>query len=126
MGHCFPIKKAGRQDFMHIIALLSIKKTLKIGKQCEAHDILPMMLQSADISFPNTENSMNRPSRAVIFNPCLNMYVYVTGGMDPSGEMDLNNEYSFYLNTVKKFNVRISNPIIFAVQFRVRHFFFKF
>ena len=35
-SHCFPIEKAGIQDFTHMIAQPSIK-TLKIGKQPEAH-----------------------------------------------------------------------------------------
>ena len=33
-SHCFPIEKAGRQDFLHMIARPRI---YKIGKQCEAH-----------------------------------------------------------------------------------------
>ena len=35
--HCFPIKKAGRQFVTHMIARPSIKKTLTIDKQPDAH-----------------------------------------------------------------------------------------
>ena len=36
--NCFPIKKAGKQDFKHMIAQPSIKKDIKNRlKQCEAH-----------------------------------------------------------------------------------------
>ena len=36
-SHCFPIEKAGRQDFTHIMLDLQSIKALKVGKQPEAH-----------------------------------------------------------------------------------------
>ena len=41
-SHCFPIEKAGRQDFMEMISR-SIK-IIKIGNQCEAHGIINEMV----------------------------------------------------------------------------------
>ena len=38
-SQCFPIKKAGRQDFTHTIARPSTNTDNKIGKQREPHGI---------------------------------------------------------------------------------------
>ena len=43
------------------------------------------------------------------------MYVYVTGGMDPSGEMDLNSEY-LKKPTIKQMSVRICSLTIFTLH----------
>ena len=39
-SHCFPIERAGRQNFMHMLARPRSIETLKIGKQCKTHSII--------------------------------------------------------------------------------------
>ena len=42
-SHCFPIEKASRQYFTHMIARPLINKTIKIGKQPEAQSMSPAL-----------------------------------------------------------------------------------
>ena len=43
-SHCFPIEKAGRQDFIHIIAQTSINKDIKDRKNNVRHTVESALL----------------------------------------------------------------------------------